>query len=489
MLYFVCHTHTHNACNKRKSLWNQVSWFSGFLVDGGCCILSKYRIVESDAITFEKGLHSDGLSAKGALHALIELPLAHAGDARSNHAAAPAAPAAASRSAKQTARSNIDDDDNDDNVGDNNDNDNDDNDLNNSSSNNSDKNNNKDSNKLSNKDDKKHRKTRARKSDDASSDVSASATTSTKPTSLTTSSTSTTTSTTISTPTTPTITQQQQQQRRSIDDSAKLSASDVRSIDDGENADVDTDGSGDVLRVHVFCTHLQSSYNPEEGLNSSPFIATNATRLRQLAQLRAFIERQLSRTTHDALLLGDFNVDARPHTFGLEQHERHDAGDASAPLPAHDGSFLVSDQYNEMMDKLESPLYRLVDPLRAASAAAGRHTHPITMGDVHLVNGQVWPRDTVLTSKEDFRSRQCLDYALLLRRVQRQAATRAPVLRPVTAFVERFQVDQPLQHRMSSTESSRVLFESVVIVVIVVVFFCCCCFFVVFLFVFVGRIS
>mmetsp|Transcript_1553 Transcript_1553/g.1501 ORF Transcript_1553/g.1501 Transcript_1553/m.1501 type:complete len:122 (+) Transcript_1553:2-367(+) len=44
---------------------------SGFLVDGGCIILSRLRIVRSRAIVYQPGVFSDQLAAKGALYALL----------------------------------------------------------------------------------------------------------------------------------------------------------------------------------------------------------------------------------------------------------------------------------------------------------------------------------------------------------------------------------------------------------------------------------
>ncbi|KAI8097048.1 Endonuclease/exonuclease/phosphatase [Halteromyces radiatus] len=41
--------------------------------DGGLLLLSRYRIVQADILEYPRGLHSDWLSYKGALHALIEL--------------------------------------------------------------------------------------------------------------------------------------------------------------------------------------------------------------------------------------------------------------------------------------------------------------------------------------------------------------------------------------------------------------------------------
>ncbi|KAI7889118.1 Endonuclease/exonuclease/phosphatase [Mucor mucedo] len=45
--------------------------------DGGLLILSKYPIQKSDRIEFPRGVHSDWLSFKGALHALVEIDSTH----------------------------------------------------------------------------------------------------------------------------------------------------------------------------------------------------------------------------------------------------------------------------------------------------------------------------------------------------------------------------------------------------------------------------
>ncbi|KAI8084687.1 Endonuclease/exonuclease/phosphatase [Halteromyces radiatus] len=56
----------HHIESPRKYPWD-------ISVDGGLLILSKFRITRSNIIQYPRGTHSDWLSRKGALHALIEL--------------------------------------------------------------------------------------------------------------------------------------------------------------------------------------------------------------------------------------------------------------------------------------------------------------------------------------------------------------------------------------------------------------------------------
>lgn len=234
-----------------------VGWFSGFLVDGGLCIVSKHRIVAHDTITFPRGTASDQLAAKGALHALIEVA-----------------------------------------------------------------------------------------SDDASANNQL---------------------------------------------------------------------------LHIFCTHLQSSYYPAQGPLSAAFAKSNAVRVAQVAALKLFMESCLANDSHDGILVGDLNVDARPHSYGSEEHERADAefggfhGKERIEVP-DDHDFRVSSHYHDMFDSLASPSYTMFDTLRDASESIGLHVHPLTIGDVIMHGEKIEPREILLTDAHDLRCRQSLDYILLLHR-------------------------------------------------------------------------
>lgn len=140
----------------------------------------------------------------------------------------------------------------------------------------------------------------------------------------------------------------------------------------------ESEPDGAPLRMHVFCTHLQSSYNPHEGLSTAAFLATRAVRERQLGVLRRFIEAHMADDYHDGILLGDLNINARPHTHGDVVSERRDAGDPLAPLLEPDRAFTTSSEYGAMLDTLASPLYLLYDTLRHAAQSAGLTSHPVT---------------------------------------------------------------------------------------------------------------
>ncbi|KAL7717785.1 sphingomyelin phosphodiesterase [Entamoeba marina] len=54
--------------------------FPLFPVDGGCVILSRFPIEKTDQIIYTRGVYSDGLSAKGVLHALVDIGFADYSD-------------------------------------------------------------------------------------------------------------------------------------------------------------------------------------------------------------------------------------------------------------------------------------------------------------------------------------------------------------------------------------------------------------------------
>ncbi|ORZ01485.1 Endonuclease/exonuclease/phosphatase [Syncephalastrum racemosum] len=60
----------HHVESPRRYPWD-------FGVDGGLLILSRFNIRESNIIQYPRGIHSDWLSHKGALHALIDLNATH----------------------------------------------------------------------------------------------------------------------------------------------------------------------------------------------------------------------------------------------------------------------------------------------------------------------------------------------------------------------------------------------------------------------------
>ena len=155
-------------------------------------------------------------------------------------------------------------------------------------------------------------------------------------------------------------------------------------------------GDSTALRVHVFTTHLQASYMSAE---AAAYRAAHAVRMRQLAQLRTFMLACMSANAHhhhdhhqhDALLVGDVNINARPNT--------HDSVD--------DGRFTVSNQYKELLSALAAPsAYIVSDELATAAAARGECSHPCTLGDVKLVGNTVQPCETLITDQEDWLSRQ-----------------------------------------------------------------------------------
>jgi hypothetical protein len=357
----------------------------GFLVDGGCCILSKFRIVQRDTVTFEKGLQSDQLAAKGALHALVEIHI-HRSDAPTlgpdDYGASNGSDASSSTTSNKTSSTGavvhsymeV---------------------------------------KLPEHDGPDLKKTldEGEKIVDHDvppvpivipEDVMAPVPTGAE---------------TIVVQADEVLTKRKSHIRLVRAHSAAEVASSMTAataVTSSSSTSSTTplpahavsarDGSS-VLRLHVFTLHLQSSYSPALGLQAPPFVHTHAVRMRQLAQLRAFIQRCMSGDNYDGILCGDFNINARPFTYGSKAYERYDAGDAHVKID-NDGRFLVSDEYQQMMDALHSPEYRIIDTLAATAAANGHAMHPCTIGDVLLVDNNVRPSETLITDREDWNTRQ-----------------------------------------------------------------------------------
>jgi len=153
--------------------------------------------------------------------------------------------------------------------------------------------------------------------------------------------------------------------------------------------------------LHVYNTHGQANYDP------NPMTAF-LIRTEQLLTFQKFIKSTLTKNQYVpgdlALLMGDYNVDSRSN------HRFHSQAVSDVPglkglgcltklttFGEYDALLSVlSDNHN---DEIEDLLYKDLGE------------HAITFGDSAVVNeNEVVPLETVLTTKKDWGSNQCLDY-------------------------------------------------------------------------------
>ena len=147
--------------------------------------------------------------------------------------------------------------------------------------------------------------------------------------------------------------------------------------------------------LHVFNTHMQASYY------DAPSDTSDLARAKQIEEMAAFVRRKVyeedSGPPHPALILGDFNLDARTHN--------------------HQGPHSLD--YMRMMDILTRTLSSPEHGFSARDLVFEEFkSHPITYGDV-VSSGDdstlpLAPRETVLTHTADHNCSLCIDYALFI---------------------------------------------------------------------------
>lgn len=163
--------------------------------------------------------------------------------------------------------------------------------------------------------------------------------------------------------------------------------------------------------LHLFNIHTQASYSTKYTEDQHQHFES---RLNQLIIARETIEEFLKKYSNldkvgpaefkDYIVIaGDFNVDARgetiPQTFSLK------CPIATEYLKTHDPNKLT--EYQLLMYILSGyEKDTVVDFVKESYGGK----HPSTYGDVKIHNGVEVPGETVLTSKEDLKSEQCLDY-------------------------------------------------------------------------------
>lgn len=169
--------------------------------------------------------------------------------------------------------------------------------------------------------------------------------------------------------------------------------------------------------LHIFGTHTQASYFGEN--QRYPIL----TRSDQFTTFRQFIESTLKKHGYRhgevILLMGDFNVDSRKPYIETNKI-KHYPGFKDYP---HLGRTEMFNEYDAMMcylsDNFRDGLVDLIYTPNDQDYSDGEHPnqeaqqkeHPITYADsIMNENGDLVPKETVLTHKDDLCSNQSLDY-------------------------------------------------------------------------------
>jgi len=146
--------------------------------------------------------------------------------------------------------------------------------------------------------------------------------------------------------------------------------------------------NGKGLQLHLFNTHMQASYNSVKNLQQKD--RYEAIRTSQLKNLREFVFEKTKGDSFPIVLLGDFNVNGRKGQFNGSD----------------------SEEYLHMLDQINIPCFELNDLLK-------EHTgfHPVTVGDVEIIDGTHSPKEVHLTKPEDQKLCKRLDYIFWLKRL------------------------------------------------------------------------
>jgi len=153
--------------------------------------------------------------------------------------------------------------------------------------------------------------------------------------------------------------------------------------------------------LHVYNTHGQANYDP------NPMKAF-LIRTEQLLTFQKFIQSTLAKNLYAeedmALLMGDYNVDSRSkHRFQSralsDTPGLRGLGCLTKMTTFGEYDALLSVLSNSHEDEIEDLLFKDLGE------------HAITFGDSVVINdNEVLPLETVLTTKKDWGTNQCLDY-------------------------------------------------------------------------------
>ncbi|KAG9291163.1 hypothetical protein G9A89_013035 [Geosiphon pyriformis] len=169
--------------------------------------------------------------------------------------------------------------------------------------------------------------------------------------------------------------------------------------------------------IHIFVTHTQASYTSAPAPNDQSVII----RHRQFAMLREFIDKC---TIHSGrkpeeliILMGDLNVNGRPQ-FDPSNPEvvKGDSTEYKCMIKILCGEGIEAPLANPKLNASDDMRYTAPTIINVHDLLWQRYNfHPVTFGDVFTdEKGHVQPRETVLTSKSDWKTTASLDYILLI---------------------------------------------------------------------------
>lgn len=169
--------------------------------------------------------------------------------------------------------------------------------------------------------------------------------------------------------------------------------------------------------IHLFCTHLQATYDEESRKVSEK------VRADQLSQLADFVVKSVSGVgdTWPIIITGDVNVQCRRSSA--------------------DGS--DSDEYASMMQILKSGLGFKGEFLRDLAREIDGSSHPVTYGDSHIAqDGSVHPREVSLTDIDDLKTssqncNQSLDKIFWI-----PSTTQSAIIEPLQTRVNEMLIDK-----------------------------------------------
>lgn len=166
------------------------------------------------------------------------------------------------------------------------------------------------------------------------------------------------------------------------------------------------------LCIHVFNTHLQSSFEKVSSMNDPSVLV----RLQQVCMLKTFIDDCIrQKPAHEPIfLMGDMAVDGRNSgENGTEHSEQFVVMNKILK-----GEIDISEEINGALGTSSSPPMehkRRYPPLKLSCKDVvfeGLHEHPVTIGDIDSRSKS--PKETALTHPEQLKTCQCVDYILML---------------------------------------------------------------------------
>eukprot|EP00347_Sterkiella_histriomuscorum_P022181 403331390 len=174
--------------------------------------------------------------------------------------------------------------------------------------------------------------------------------------------------------------------------------------------------------MHVFNTHTQASYY---GTDLANFLASFEVRYMQLRCARKFVEQKTQNAHENDLILfvGDFNANGQKDNAkakAFREQVKHRPG------------------FDELLDEMENEYKSMIEILSGhgedqiidCAKIANNGESPITYADIDTdFQGNVVPRETILTDAEDLKTTQSLDYVFEIKRkhLQQTQKKQSPV--------------------------------------------------------------